>query len=250
MPHAILLLLCLILAQPVLADNQSQENNSPALTLESVREILQGIQGEVVSLAPAEIKGMYRVGMKMQGTIYPLYINAEGTHLFSGNIIRISDRVNVTEDQFRKLNPIDVNEIPLDDALLLGNPDASDPIIVFTDPHCPFCSKLHQVLREASEKKPELGFRLKMLPFKESSKEISKTIICNNSVEQLEMAFSGKALPEPNCETDAPEKNLQLAQRLGIRGTPTMVMPNGLIFPGYRDLDDLMKLIENNQPEK
>ncbi len=66
-------------------------------------------------------------------------------------------------------------------------------------------------------------------------------------MEQLEMAFSGQSLPEPSCETDAIEENLKLAQKLGIRGTPTLVLPNGKISPGYRSLDELLKLIGENR---
>lgn len=240
--------LILFAAQPVLAANPSPQDTPPQLTIESASTILNGIQGEVVSVTPSEVPGLYRVGMRMQGKIYPLYLDASGRYLFSGNIIRVADRANLTEEEFRQLNPIDLSQIPLDDALLLGNPAAKHPILVFTDPHCPYCSQLHQVLLEAVKEHPELAFKLKLVPFKQSSKEITKTIICNKSIDQLEMAFAGKSLPKPDCDTDAGDKNLALAQQLGIRGTPSLIMPNGLIFPGYRSLDDLMTLIKENTP--
>lgn len=244
MPKALLFIFLLLtmVSGPVAA----AESNNQQLTKESVTEILNGIQGEVVSVEPSEIPGIYQVGMKMQGKVYPLYLDASGTYLFSGNIIRISDRVNLTEASFQALNPIDLSTIPLDDALTLGNPDGKNPVIVFTDPHCPYCSKLHQVLHQAVAKDPSLTFKIKIVPFKQSSKEISQTIICNNSLEQLEQAFAGKSLPEPECQTDVPEKNLELAQQLGIRGTPTMIMPNGHILPGYRPLDSLLEEISKN----
>ncbi len=235
-------LLLIMASGPVVAADSGEQ----PLTKESVTEILNGIQGEVVSVEPAEMPGIYQVGMKMQGKIYPLYLDATGTYLFSGNIIRISDRVNLTEASFQALNPIDMTTIPLEDALTLGDPDGKNPIIVFTDPHCPYCSKLHQVLHQAIEQDASLTFKIKIVPFKQSSKEISRTIICNSSMEQLELAFAGKALPEPGCQTDVPEKNLQLAQQLGIRGTPTLIMPNGRILPGYRPLDSLMEEIGKN----
>ena len=62
------------------------------------------------------------------------------------------------------------------------------------------------------------------------------------------MAFAGKTLPESTCTSDIAEKNLVLAQKLGIRGTPTLILPNGQVSPGYKPLDELLKLIKESQP--
>lgn len=220
-----------------------------ALTKQDAIKALQGIQGEVVSVNPSEVPGLFRVAMKMQGKIIPIYLDASGSYLFTGNVIRIKDRKNITEAHFQKLNPIDTSTIPLDDALILGNPEASQRILVFTDPHCPYCTKLHNVLHEAIKENPDLVFYIKLIAFKQSSKKITQTILCNKSMEQLEMAFSGQALPEPTCESNIVEENLALAQALNIRGTPALILPNGQISSGYRSLEDLLKLVAENRVE-
>jgi len=246
-----LFLIIILSSLPVYAtdntDASDQKSEPQSLTKAAAIEALQGIQGEVVSVDPAEMPGLFRVAMKMQGKIVPIYLDASGSYLFSGNIIRIKDRKNLTEAHFQQLNPVDFASIPLDEGLTLGTPGATQQILVFTDPHCPYCSKLHKVLHDAVKANPDLAFHTKLIPLKQSSKKISKTIICNKSMEQLEMAFSGQSLPEANCETDVIEKNLALAQKLGIRGTPTLILPNGQISSGYRPLDELLKLIEENK---
>lgn len=216
------------------------------LTKEAAIEALKEIQGEVLSVAPSEIPGLYLVSVKMQGRNVPLYLDASGTYMFSGNIIDLKQRRNLTEDLFRQLNPVDVSAIPLDDALPLGNPQAQQQVIVFTDPLCPYCSQLHTVLYQALEKDPDLLFQIVLLPMQPNSQRISQTIICNNSMEQLEQAFAGKALPEPSCDSDVLSKNQALAQSLQISGTPTLILPNGQIHAGYRPVDDLLKLINDN----
>ena len=60
------------------------------------------------------------------------------------------------------------------------------------------------------------------------------------------MAFSGATVPVTDCETEALNNNLALAQSLGINGTPTLILPNGQIAPGYHPLDELQQLIEKN----
>lgn len=225
--------------------NKSQVETQP-LTKAAATEALQGIQGEVISVEPAEFPGLYRVAMRMQGKVVPIYLDASGSYLFTGSIIRIKDRKNLTEAHYQKLNPVDTASIPREDGLTLGNPNATQQIFVFTDPHCPFCIKLHKVLKEAVKVNHDLAFHTKLIPL-QSPEKIIRTIICNKSMEQLEMAFSGQTLPEPNCETDAVKENSKLAQKLGIHGTPTLILPNGFISPGYRSLEQLLELIEENR---
>lgn len=216
------------------------------LTKEAAIEALKDIQGEVLAVAPSEIPGLYLVSVKMQGRNIPLYLDASGTYMFSGNVIDLKQRRNLTEDLFRQLNPVDVSALPLDDALPLGNPQAQQQVIVFTDPLCPFCSQLHSVLYQALEKEPNLLFQIVLLPMQPNSQRIAQTILCNKSMEQLEQAFAGKALPEPSCNSDTLRQNQALAQSLQITGTPTLILPNGQIHAGYRPLDDLLKLINDN----
>jgi thiol:disulfide interchange protein DsbC len=218
----------------------------PTLTKEAAIEALQEIQGEVLAVSPSEIPGLYLVSVKMQGRNIPLYLDATGTYMFSGNVIDLKQRRNLTEDLFRRLNPVDVSAIPLEDALPLGNPQAQQQVIVFTDPLCPYCSQLHTVLYQALEKDPDLLFQIVLLPMQPNSQRISQTIICNKSMEQLEQAFAGTALPEPSCDTDVLRKNQETAQSLQITGTPTLVLPNGQIHAGYRPVDDLLQLIKDN----
>ncbi|MBW6509456.1 MAG: DsbC family protein [Desulfuromonadales bacterium] len=216
------------------------------LTKEAAIEALKDIQGEVLAVDPSEIPGLYLVSVKMQGRNIPLYLDASGTYMISGNVIDLKQRRNLTEDLFRRLNPVDVSAIPLDDALPLGNPQAQQQVIVFTDPLCPFCSQLHTVLYQALEKNPNLLFQMVLLPMQPNSQRISQTILCNKSLEQLELAFAGKALPEPSCDSDTLRQNQALAQSLQITGTPTLILPNGQIHAGYRPVDDLLKLINEN----
>ncbi|MCW8859779.1 MAG: DsbC family protein [Deltaproteobacteria bacterium] len=253
MRHSFLLPLFLILAGlclPGISSNSAFASESPAeMSQEDAAKILQDIEGEVLSVERSELPGFYRVAMQMQGRVVPLYLDNSGKFLFSGNIIDLQQRRNLTEEHFRQLNPVAIDKIPLDENLSIGSLEAPDKIIVFTDPNCPFCSQLHQVLPQAVKANPRLVFHIKLIPLKDSSYQTAKTIICNQSLEQLERAFAGKNLPVTDCQTEAIENNLALAQSLGIRGTPTLVLPNGQISPGYRPLEELLKLIKENKVE-
>lgn len=72
----------------------------------------------------------------------------------------------------------------------------------------------------------------------------AKAIICEKSLSMLEDAFEKKELPKPKCETTAVDENIKLAGKLGITGTPAIILPDGGIVPGYKDADSLIQMID------
>ena len=222
-----------------------------SLSTSEAKEILKGMQGEVVATEFAEVPGLWKLRIQVQDKILPAYLDFSKSYLISGNVIRLNDGKNLTEETYRKSNPVDVSSIPVDDALLLGNPDAENKITVFTDPHCPYCKKLHVVMKEAVEKRSDLLFQIKLMPVKQSSLKVTKTIVCSKSMEQLEAAFEKKALPKAECSAEEVlDQTRAIAQSLGIRSTPTLVLPNGQIAPGYKKLEALLQIIDQNKVVK
>jgi len=136
----------------------------------------------------------------------------------------------------------------LADALLLGKPAAKTKVIVFTDPECPYCRKLHEELKEVVRRNPEVAFLIKLFPLKmhPNAYDISKSIVCNNSMEYLELSFAGKPVPAPNCEIPVVDQTIALAGELGIRSTPTLVLPDGRVIPGYRKAEAILTIIGEN----
>lgn len=82
------------------------------------------------------------------------------------------------------------------------------------------------------------------LPMHKGAYEKSKTIVCEKSLALLEDAFAKKPLPPAKCQTTALDENIMLAEKLGIRGTPAIILPNGLVIPGYKDADSIIALID------
>jgi len=72
----------------------------------------------------------------------------------------------------------------------------------------------------------------------------AKTVICEKSLALLEDAFAKKPVPQAKCETSVINDTMKLAEILGIRGTPALIMPNGIIIPGYKDAHSLIDAID------
>jgi thiol:disulfide interchange protein DsbC len=63
-----------------------------------------------------------------------VYIDFSKKHVLLGSIISLKDRKNLTQERFAELNKVDVSQIPLEDAVIMGDPKARIKIVVFTDP--------------------------------------------------------------------------------------------------------------------
>jgi len=92
----------------------------------------------------------------------------------------------------------------------------------------------------------DIAFYIKLLPLKvhPAAYKKSKAIVCEQSLRLLERAFDGKAVPDPSCETAEVDDTIELAERMGITGTPTIVLPDGGVINGYRDSVPLQQAIE------
>ncbi|HDH53068.1 MAG TPA: hypothetical protein ENH24_01120 [Nitrospirae bacterium] len=102
-------------------------------------------------------------------------------------------------------------------------------------------------MKKIVEKRKDIAFYLKMYPLTSIHPDAynkSKTIVCEKSLKLLEDAYEKKPIPAPTCTTDAIDKNIELAKKLGIRGTPAIILPDGRLLSGNQKAEDLIKLIE------
>jgi thiol:disulfide interchange protein DsbC len=100
-------------------------------------------------------------------------------------------------------------------------------------------------MKKVIEKRKDIVFFIKMfpLPIHKGSYDEAKAIVCEKSLALLDDAFAKKPLPAPKCDTKAVDDNLMLGEKLGIRGTPAIVLSNGIVLPGYKDADSLIAVI-------
>jgi thiol:disulfide interchange protein DsbC len=216
-----------------------------SLSVQEAATLFKGNVDKVLKVELSEMPGLWLVEVEKDSKQFPLYIDFSKAYVVAGNIIRLSDGENITASRSTEDKRIDPAQIPLADALLLGKATAKTKVIVFTDPECPYCKKLHAELQEVVRRDPEIAFLIKMFPLKmhPNAYSISKSIICNRSLAMLEDSFAGKPVPPPLCATKAVDETLALVAKLGINSTPTLVLPDGRIMPGYKKAEDLLKLL-------
>src|SRR4030043_2015425 len=64
-----------------------------------------------VRLSP--VKGVWEVDLESRGRKAIVYVDFLKKHFFSGALVSIADRRNLTQERFIELNKVDVSQIPL-----------------------------------------------------------------------------------------------------------------------------------------
>ncbi|HMK59948.1 MAG TPA: DsbC family protein [Dissulfurispiraceae bacterium] len=199
----------------------------------------------IINVGQGPVKGLWEVLLQAGGRKGIVYIDYSKKNFFSGAIINIKEKKNLTQESFDRSNKVDVSKIPLTESLVLGDKDAKYKVVVFSDPDCPYCSKLHAEMKKVLEKRKDIAFFIKLLPLPmhKDAEWKSKAIVCKKSIQLLEDNFAGKPIEKAECDTKVIEDNKKLANDLGISGTPALILPDGRVLAGYREADTLIEMI-------
>lgn len=208
-----------------------------------LKDLIPNLKVGDVRVSP--VKAMWELVIEANNKKGIVYVDFSKKHFVSGSIVLIKEKKNLTQERFEDINRVDVSQIPLTDAIVVGNKTAKHKVIVFTDPDCSFCKKLHAEIKKVVQERKDVAFYKKMYPLRihPEAYEKSKAIVCEKSLELLENAFEKKPLPKPKCDTTVVDENIKLAEKLGISGTPALIMPDGRLISGYREAKVLKELI-------
>jgi thiol:disulfide interchange protein DsbC len=112
------------------------EKESLSLSVEEALTLLKDLDPNVKVLAvrTSPIEGLWEVDVEAGNKKGLVYIDSTKKYLISGAIIAISEKKNLTQERLDEINKVDVSQIPLDDAIVMGDKDAKYRVIVFDDP--------------------------------------------------------------------------------------------------------------------
>lgn len=238
------LLLLLLFSSPALAFEGPPGcgkdcSSCHTLSSEEAEEMLK-IKDVKVSDAPA--KGMWQVDGTQNGNKVRVYVDFAKKHVMLINNFIPVENIGKPPEMKR----FDLKDIPLSGTFLMGSKKAKKKVIVFDDPDCPYCKKLHIEIKKILEKRKDIAFYIKFypLPMHPQAYEKSKAVLCSNSEKLLDDAFEGREVPKATCDTKAVDENIELAKKLGISGTPGIILPDGRLVPGFVEGEALLRLID------
>jgi thiol:disulfide interchange protein DsbC len=220
-----------------------------SLTEKEVKTILKQIKLEdvkVLNVQLSPVKSLWEISIDNKNKKGLIYVDISKKYIVAGNIIEVSTGINKTNEAFEKINKVDVSKVPLANALVLGDPNAKKKVIVFTDPDCPYCGKLHQEMKQVVKKRKDIAFYMKLypLPMHKEAYWKAKAAVCSKSIKLLEDNFDKKEIAKKDCSTKEIDDNIKLAASLGITGTPALIMPDGRLHSGTMSADKLIESID------
>jgi thiol:disulfide interchange protein DsbC len=210
---------------------------------------------KVLDVKMSPIRGLWEVALEdAKGGRGVMYVGFSKKYVMGGTIFEVDTSANKTQEALQETHTppdryVDPSVVPLDQALLLGEGNAKIKVVVFTDPDCPYCAKLHREMKKILSERKDIAFYLMLMPLKFHPDAYwkSESILCAKSVGLLEENFDKKPIPKPDCETEAVDRNIGIGRDLGITGTPTLVMPDGFVVVGGKDAAALTDLILRHQ---
>jgi thiol:disulfide interchange protein DsbC len=222
--------------QPAVAEDP------PATVLAALSKLVPGIPPDRIEVSA--LPGLYEVSYGP--TV--VYVSADGRFLIQGDLVEIDSRTNYTRERQREHRRERMAGVGEDDMIVFGPEDARYTVDVFTDIDCPYCVRLHKQMAEYNR----LGVRIRYLAFPRAgipSPSYDKYVSawCSDDRQTaMTKAKSGSRIPNKKCNNPV-EKQFALGRAVGVRGTPSLILENGEMIPGYVSPPELLKMLEENR---
>lgn len=219
-------------------------------TPQALTDVLAKISPDApTSVKPAPIAGLYEV--IFHGTVY--YFTADGKHMLGGPLVEVASRRNlsaaaldaVEREQLVPQRLAFLHDLRDADAIVYAAPQPKHRITVFTDIDCGYCRELHRHIDQYNA----AGITVRYVAFPRAG-EGSGTFKKQESVwcaadrkAALTDAKAGKAVPEKVCKNPVAAQ-YHAGEKLGVSGTPAILLDDGRLLPGYVPPDELKRVLD------
>lgn len=162
-----------------------------------------------------------------------MYMDKNARYIIDGDMFDMQTRQNLTEETRGGIRLTALNDLG-EKNMLVYTPkgDVKHTITVFTDIYCPYCRKLHDEMDQYMNN--GIKVRYIFVPFKgKRSVDTSVSVWCaKDRNKAMDKAKSGEEVEAKKCDNPIAQHQ-NLAQQIGIRGTPAIMMTSGQLMPGY-----------------
>ncbi|GAA5445003.1 thiol:disulfide interchange protein DsbC [Microbulbifer sp. NBRC 101763] len=192
------------------------------------------------------IRGLYEVDVDGGNTT--LFVSEDGGHFIYGDLFQVKSGgglANLSETRRAGHR-----------AKVMGNQDVKDMIVfspkgetkasiyVFTDVDCGYCRKLHQDVPELNKR----GIEVRYLAFPRGGlqslgyRKLATAWCADDSNKTLTALKNRENVPLKVCDNNPVAAQYKLGnEAIDVRGTPTIVMEDGRVVPGYLPPASLVK---------
>ncbi len=226
------------------ADGGKASADTKAVILKKLRAARPDLNFTKVSAS--EMPGIYEVEFNGGGVVYS---TSTADHFVVGEVYAVKPTgiVNLTE---RRKNGERAKSIAaLKSSELIVYPPKGEvkaSMYVFTDVDCGYCRLIHKEVPSLNE----MGVSVKYLAFPRagmgsmSYKKIASAWCADDKLAALDDLKAGKQIDIKVCDDNPVAKQYALGQKLGVTGTPAIVLESGELIPGYLKADELARRLK------
>ena len=183
------------------------------------------------------IGGLYEVDV--DGGANTLFVSADGKHFIYGDLYQAGNGkvVNVSEQRRTTQRAKIMDEQNIDDMIVFSpKGETKGHIYVFTDVDCGYCRKLHNDVPELNRR----GIEVRYLAFPRaglnslSYRKIATAWCAEDRKKTLTALKNNENVPLNVCANNPVAKEYRLGEDvIDVRGTPTIILEDGTVVPGY-----------------
>jgi thiol:disulfide interchange protein DsbC len=194
----------------------------------------------ISELKPAPVPGLYEM---VFGTRVA-YVSADGQYMLTGDLIDLASSRNLTALRRSGLVLKSIDAMGEANMIVIGPAKPKRTLTVFTDVDCPYCARLHLEVPKLTQ----AGVKVRYLLYPRAGKDTETyrravAVWCAKDRKQaIGIAKSGGKLEMKSC-TNPVEEHVRLGHAVGVEGTPTIVMDDGRVLPGYAPAAELLSAL-------
>ena len=224
-----LLLFCALMALPLMAADNESVNDTEIAKLE-LRLAAMFPEGTEYKIARTPVPGLFVVDFDDAF----VYITADGQYAVKGDIINMLTNTNLT-DKKRAVGRLKSMAVITDkDVITYPVKNKKTSMTVFTDIDCSYCRKLHSDMQGYNDQGIEIRYVFyPRAGIGSNSHQKATSVWCADDQQKaLDSIKSGRKIETRQCSTPI-VKHVEVADKLGIRSTPTLMFEDGTVMPGY-----------------
>ncbi len=215
--------------------------------LDTLRAARPDLNYGTVETSP--IDGLYIV--RVDGTQF-IYASESGEYIITGDMYKARPGlfVPVKDLAAASIRKSMMDGVAKKDSIVFPAVDETRAVLyVFTDVDCGYCRKLHN---EAVPGLTMNGVEVRYLAFPRagidspSYRKIASAWCADNKQDALTALKNRKSIPENVCKDNPVAEQYALGKKIGVTGTPALIMEDGTLLPGYRPAPELLKMMGLN----
>ena len=173
-----------------------------------------------------------------------LYADAKAQYIFTGDVIDLKNRSNLTQARLNQLQAIKWDTLPLHNALKKVKGNGARKLVVFSDVDCTFCRKFEVELTKV-DNTTVYTFLYPVEGLHPKAVLTSKQIWCAPDRNKAwDDYITEGSIPKNDGQCANPvDATIALGSKLKISGTPTLIFANGQRVPGMVPAAQLERLL-------